>query len=109
MKRFEYRITVTPLAGSEATAGGSPPPLQFDVSTHDDVLALVERSRQRGDFDADAATAFTVGLKLLGEVMLKNRNHPLFEAFGPQFGEFMQRVKGSGRGGTDAQGSETGV
>ena len=59
------------------------------------VKALVERSRQRGDFDSDTAAAFTVGLKLLGEVMLKNRSHPLFEEFGPQFGQFMKRLKGN--------------
>ena len=88
MKRHQYRITIEPIAPA------APPPLQFQVDAHDEILALVERSRQRGDFDADTAAAFIVGLKLLGEVMLKNRSHPLFEEFGPQFGQFMQRLKG---------------
>ena len=88
MKRHQYRITVEPIAAD------APPPLLFRVDAHDEILSLVERSRQRGDFDTDTAAAFTVGLKLLGEVMLKNRNHPLFEGFGPQFGQFMQRLKG---------------
>lgn len=88
MKRHQYRITVEPIAAD------APSPLQFQVDAHDEILSLVERSRQRGDFDADTAAAFTVGLKLLGEVMLKNRNYPLFEEFGPQFGQFMQRLKG---------------
>ena len=87
MKRHQYRITIEPIAPA------APPPLQFQVDAHDEILALVERSRQRGDFDADTAAAFIVGLKLLGEVMLKNRNHPLFEEFGPQFGQFMKRLK----------------
>ena len=88
MRRHQYRITVEPIATD------APLPLQFEVEAHDEILSLVERSRQRGDFDADTAAAFIVGLKLLGEVMLKNRNHPLFEEFGPQFGQFMQRLKG---------------
>lgn len=88
MRRHQYRITVEPIATD------APSPLQFEVEAHDEILSLVERSRQRGDFDADTAAAFTVGLKLLGGVMLKNRNHPLFEEFGPQFGQFMQRLKG---------------
>jgi len=92
MKRHQYRITVEPIAAD------APPPLQFQVEAHDEILSLVERSRQRGDFDADTAAAFTVGLKLLGEVMLKNRNHPLFEELGPQFGQFMKRLKGGKTG-----------
>ena len=30
---------------------------------------------------------------LLGEVILKNRKHPLFEELGRQFGQFMKRLK----------------
>lgn len=92
MKSHQYTITVENDATDENSALQR---LQFRVEAHDEVLSLVERSRQRGDFDADTAAAFTIGLKLLGEVMLKNRNHPLFEEFGPQFGQFMKRLKGS--------------
>ncbi len=91
MRSNQYLISV------EKVTAGAPdngtPPLQFHVEAHDEILSLVERSRQRGDFEADTAAAFTVGLKLLGEVMLKNRSHPLFEEFGPQFGQFMKRLK----------------
>ena len=93
MRNHQYRITVENVTADQSSDGSASPSLQFGVEAHDEILALVERSRQRGDFDADTAAAFTVGLKLLGEVMLKNRNHPLFEEFGPQFGQFMQRLK----------------
>lgn len=92
MRNHQYTITVENEATNETDVRQR---LQFRVEAHDEILALVERSRQRGDFDADTAAAFTVGLKLLGEVMLKNRSHPLFEEFGPQFGQFMKRLKGS--------------
>ena len=38
--------------------------------------------RGRGDFDPDTATSFAVGLKLFSEVLLENRDHPLFADFG---------------------------
>ncbi|MFT3848207.1 MAG: DUF3861 domain-containing protein [Propionivibrio sp.] len=95
MKNHRYAIKVEPVGAATPGETGVPPSLRFHVEAHDEILALVERSRQRGDFDTDAAAAFTVGLKLLGEVMLKNRNHPLFEEFGPQFGNFMKRLKGN--------------
>ena len=94
MRNHQYRITVENITPDQSSDGGTPPSVQFHIEAHDEILGLIERSRQRGDFDADTAAAFTVGLKLLGEVMLKNRNHPLFEEFGPQFGQFMQRLKG---------------
>lgn len=91
MKQHRYRITVEHLA----SADGAPLslPLQFEAASHDEILALVQRIRQRGDFDADAAAAFLVGLKLLGEVMLRNREHPLFDEFCSHFVQFMKRLK----------------
>ena len=93
MKNHHYRITVEHLSTPDGQAVDVPGTLQFECGAHDNILALVQRSRQRGDFDADTAAAFTVGLKLLGEVILKNRKHQLFEELGPQFGQFMKRLK----------------
>ena len=93
MKNHHYRITVEHLSNPDGQPVNAPGTLQFECSAHDDILALVQRSRQRSDFDADTAAAFTVGLKLLGEVILKNRKHPFFEELGPQFGQFMKRLK----------------
>ena len=93
MKQNHYRITVQPIPGpGEVPVAGEP--LVFETANHDDILAIVERFRARGDFKDDQATALAVGLKLFGEVMLKNRSNPLFEELAPAFGEFMKRVKG---------------
>ena len=97
MRNHHYTITVENEAPNKT---GPPQGLRFGAEPQDEIPGLVERSRQRGEFDTDTAAAFTVGLKLLGEVMLKNRSHPLFEEFGPQFGEFMKRLKG-GKGQND--------
>jgi len=82
-----YRITVEPLNDP------SHPPLVFEAGSHDDVLALVERARARGDVPADSVPAFIVGLKLFAGVMLSMKGHPLFAGFAPHFREFMGQLK----------------
>ncbi len=36
---------------------------------------------------------FAIGLKLFSEVMLKNKDNPLFEEFRPAFGALMKKIK----------------
>jgi len=89
-----YRITVEPMdTDSSAPTTTTASALQFEVTNHDDVLALVERIRQRTDIGADAA-AFTVGLKLFSEVILKHRKLPLFQEFMPHLGGLIKKLKG---------------
>jgi hypothetical protein len=97
MGEYRYCITVEPLA-----VAAKVPALSFETASHDEILELVSRARQRGDFDAETAAAFTVGLKLLGEVLLHNRRHPLFASFHPHFGQFMKRLKGGAAAGPSA-------
>lgn len=47
----------------------------------------------REDFDKNTSTAFAIGLKLFSEVMLENKDHPLFEDFKPAFVQFMKKLK----------------
>jgi len=92
MKQHRYRITVEHVQDP----GGNPvtrSPLVFDTGNHDDIFTIVERMRGRGDFDPDTATSFAVGLKLFSEVMLENRDHPLFAEFQPHFKQFMKHLK----------------
>lgn len=94
MKKHLFRITVEPVddaAGQSRPEGGGT--LAFVVSNHDDILEVVERLRGRGDFTPEAAAAFGVGLKLFGELLLVNREHPLFRELAPQFGQFMKALK----------------
>ncbi|MFT5701626.1 MAG: hypothetical protein ACI8ZB_004521 [Desulforhopalus sp.] len=44
--------------------------------------------------EADA-TAFAVGLKLFGEIMMKNKDKELFKQFKPHFADFMKELKKS--------------
>lgn len=91
MKQHRYRVTLEHLADAQGTPS-SHEPLRFEVGNHDDIIAIVERMRSRGDF-GESAAALGVGLKLFGEVMLENRDNPLFASFKPHFSEFMKELK----------------
>ena len=91
-KQHRYRITVEHIASPE---GDLIPParLQFETGNHDDILAMVDRAAARTGFNAETAAAFAVGLKLFSEVMLENRQNPLFQEFSTHFGQFMKQLK----------------
>jgi hypothetical protein len=92
-KQHHFRITVEALGHTPGPSDPANPQLQFDAANHDDVLAIMSRLRQRGDFDADTAAALGLGLKLFGEVALTHRKHPLFAELMPHFGAFIKRLK----------------
>jgi len=93
MKQHRYRITVEHLALADGSTPPGPRSFSFDVGNHDDLLAIVERARGRGDLPAADAVPFAIGLKLFSEVMLQHRGLPLFEGFAGPFKAFMQRLK----------------
>lgn len=93
MKQHRYRVTVEHLALPDGNPPETPRALSFDTGNHDDILAIVDRMRQRGDLPEADATACAVGLKLFSEVMLQHRGLPLFVDFAPHFRAFMQQLK----------------
>lgn len=93
MKQHRYRIQIEHLEDPKGQPV-SRDPLTFEVGNHDDVFHIVELMRAREDFNEETATAFAVGLKLFSEVMLENKDHPLFEEFRPHFVQFMKHLKG---------------
>ncbi|MDR0378908.1 MAG: DUF3861 domain-containing protein [Candidatus Accumulibacter sp.] len=91
-----YRVTVEHLASrNESPTQFSEPSLCFEAASHDEIFTLTQRIRQRGDFDEAGAAALVVGLKLLGEVVLRNRERPMFGEFLPHFGQFIRHLKES--------------
>jgi len=92
MKQHTYRVTVEHLAdakGVPAVAG----PLVFCARNHDDLFAIVARSRASGRLDADDSAAMVVGLKLLGEIMLEHRDEQPFSDLRPALGAFIKALK----------------
>ena len=75
--------------GSEGTKS-----LNLDFDNHDDLFNIFEVIKSKKIFDDEnTATEFALGLKLFTEVMLKNKQHPLFEELRPAIMEFMKKLK----------------
>lgn len=71
-----------------------PQPMQLEVDNHDEIFEIIERVKQKNLFGGEGQSAeFALGLKLFSEVMLKNRQHPLFEDLFPAFKMFMEKFK----------------
>ncbi|WHP04438.1 MULTISPECIES: DUF3861 domain-containing protein [Acinetobacter] len=93
MKQHQYHVTVQHLKDPKGLASTYTERLEFYTGNHDDIFEVVERLRKAELFNDQTTTSFAVGLKLFSEVMLENRDHPLFEEFFPQFGQFMKNLK----------------
>ena len=87
-----YQIELKELTlkdGSEGTKN-----LNFEFDNHDDLFNIFEVVKSKQIFeDENTATEFALGLKLFTEVMLKNKQHPLFEELRPAIMEFMKKLK----------------
>lgn len=92
MKGHLYRITLEHLEDTK----GNPvdkPPIQFEVKNHDDLYVIVEKTKAKGLFDDNEATACAIGLKLFREVMLHHRDAEVFKNLDPHFSAFMKVFK----------------
>lgn len=91
-KSNRYQLTLKELElkdGSDADKS-----IVFEFENHDNILNLIEKVQQRKLFDKeDKNTQFLLGLKLFSEVMIEQRDNPLFEDFAPAFREFMKKLK----------------
>ena len=98
MKQHRYRITLEHLA----TARGEPgthAPLQFEARNHDDLFEIIARLRGKDLLaEPDQAASLALGLKLLAEVTLENRDDPFFAELRGPLREFIQKVKARGAG-----------
>ncbi|MDQ6478230.1 DUF3861 domain-containing protein [Dyadobacter sp. LHD-138] len=69
-------------------------PVQIEFENHDNILAIIEILKEKDPFEnKDQAVEFAIGLKMFSEIMIKNRNNPLFEELMPTFGVFMKKLK----------------
>tara|TARA_B100000949_G_scaffold235037_1_gene256178 strand:+ start:932 stop:1225 length:294 start_codon:yes stop_codon:yes gene_type:complete len=70
--------------------------VSFEFENHDEIFQIINKVEEKQLFDNKSdAKEFAVGLKLFSEVMLRNRKHPLFEEFSPEFAKFMKKLKSS--------------
>ncbi len=92
LRQHRYRVTVEHLATPQAEAPLSAP-LAFETGNHDEIIGLAERVRGRLDLGAEDATALAIGMKLFGEVMLTQRDNPLFAELRPAWRAFIGSLK----------------
>lgn len=63
---------------------------------HDNLFNIIDALQEKDLFnDMGQSTEFAIGLKMFGEVMLRNRENPLFEELAPAFKDFMTKLKSS--------------
>ncbi|SEG72268.1 protein of unknown function [Bryocella elongata] len=98
-----FRITVEPLPAASSALPEDASALVFDVDNHDDIIAIARRMNGRFDLDEPTSQAFAIGLKLFGEVILKNRQREPFSLIRPAMADFMKAVKGQHTSDSSAQ------
>lgn len=87
-----YQLDLKELKLKEGSEGTKHISLEFD--NHDDIFNIIEVIKSKKIFDDEnTSTEFALGLKLFTEVMLKNKQHPLFEELRPAIMEFMKKLK----------------
>jgi hypothetical protein len=96
MKNHLYRFTIEHLADKDGNETGANP-LVFEKGMHDDLFKIIDAMKSKALLDEGDTIAFVTGLKLFGEILLKNPDNALFQQFKPQFASFMKELKsGSG-------------
>lgn len=93
MKQHQYEVTVKHLADAQGNPSTYTEELQFQVGNHDDIFKILEKLQASQLLDEESTKAFVIGLKLFSEVMLENKELPLFKEFLPQFAQFMKSLK----------------
>lgn len=93
MKKHLYNIDITPISDKEGNDCSHLEHINFDFACHDDLNQIIARVNTIEGITDQERMNFILGLKLLGEVMLEHRKHPLFEEFSKSFGQFMKKLK----------------
>ncbi len=88
----KYKILVEEIELKDGSQTGKN--LTIEIENHDDLFQIIEMAKSKNIFpDQHQATEFALGLKLFTEVVLRNKENPLFEDLKPAIGFFMQKLK----------------
>jgi hypothetical protein len=89
--KYHLKLQLSSYANGDTTPAKE---MEMDFDNHDEIFSIIERLTEKNPFNDPAQAAqFALGLKLFGEVKLKNRNHPLFEEMNSIFPAFMKKLK----------------
>lgn len=69
--------------------------VDFVFANHDDIDVILEKLGEKNLFnDAEQTKQFVIGLKLFGDIMMRNKDMELFSEIQPAFISFMKKLKG---------------
>lgn len=92
-KEFIYKLKLEGLTDAKGLPLNENP-IEFSFGNHDNLFRIIELSKQKNLFETETESIqFTLGLKLLTEIMLKNKSNSLFEELTPAIGGFMKKLK----------------
>jgi Domain of Unknown Function with PDB structure (DUF3861) len=86
-----FLVTVESIEDDKNTATRM---LVFEHENHDDIIDVAVRVRERSGLAPDDAAATAIGLKLLGEAMLRAKHDPLFDLLRAPILLFIKTLKG---------------
>lgn len=93
-KTNEYKVTFEYLKNSKGEVPDRAP-IEFIFQNHDDVFKIIDILSEKGLFEEKDKTAqFAIGLKLFGDILMRNRKNDLFSEMHPAFMAFMTKLKG---------------
>ena len=69
-------------------------PFVLDFMNHDEIFKIIEMIKSKNPFENEnQSVEFAIGLKLFLEVVMKNKNNPIFEDLLPAIKAFMPKLK----------------
>lgn len=93
-KKFnKYQLTLEEIEKKDQSIAEQS--ISLTIENHDDLFKILAFAESANFFEnSKDNTEFFIGLKLFSEVMLRNKNNPIFENFLPAFMELMKTIKG---------------
>ncbi len=92
MKAETYRITCERIQedGTQKMPHSS---LTMDVEFHEDIFHIMEKMKQMKKLPDESVEPFILGLKLLGETLMRHKKEGLCEEILPHYVKIMQNIK----------------
>ncbi len=93
MKSNLYKITVEyqkDSKGSDVEVA----PLVFEAHNKEDIFKIIEMMKSKIDLNEADTAAFGVGLKLMGGVLMNNKESEVTKRLMPHFKNLMKELKG---------------
>lgn len=92
-RAHEYEVTFNYLKDNKGEVVDKEP-IRFPFNNHDNIYKILDVLTEKKLFEDDSQTVqFAIGLKLLGDVVMKNKDKELFSELQPAFVEFMKKLK----------------